>query len=87
MNINDEPKVSAEALAAEYSCSAKVFYKLAKEGLPHYRLGRLIRFKRSEVEAFALRREERPESLPRVLDARWCADFGDELDELLSGAA
>lgn len=59
-----EPWVSVEQLAAHLACSVDSIYRwLARRGLPSHRVGRVWRFKVSEVDAWVRtdRANEKPD--------------------------
>lgn len=50
-----EPLVTASEVAEYLHCSVSTVRRLAAKGkIPHYRLGKIVRFRRSEVDAWLL---------------------------------
>ena len=48
-----EALCTAQEIAAYLSCSISTVRRLAADGkIPHYRLGKIVRFRRSEVDAW-----------------------------------
>lgn len=53
----DDRFVDAHTAAMKYKKSAQWFYGQAKRGLPHYRVGRSVRFRESDLDQRFLVRE------------------------------
>ncbi len=63
-----EPLVTANEVAEYLQCSASTIRRLAARGkIPHYRLGKIVRFRRSEVDAWLVlyRHGEVPAAPPK----------------------
>ena len=72
--------MTAREVATYLNCSASTVRRLAAAGdLPHYRLGRLVRFRRNEIEAWLGRQRSglaSPEMHP--VDINQLSLFGDD---------
>lgn len=61
MSEVERPDLTARELAAHFNVSERTIQRHVENGMPHYKLGdRSIRFRLSEVEAWA-RRDVQPE--------------------------
>jgi excisionase family DNA binding protein len=62
--------MTAREVAAYLNCSTDTVRRLAAGGqLPHYRLGRMVRFRRAEVDNWlGASRRSQDEAAPRLID-------------------
>lgn len=64
--IQAKAVLSPDEAAALLSCSAQFIYRQAASGeLPSYKLGRLVRFHRADIDAW-LQRHRRERKVPRL---------------------